>query len=67
MQRYPHDIVVMFLLPIIFLISCGINSSPKLSKSVAISFKTKIAIQWAPTDLYSSRFITYILSFVKLF
>ena len=67
LQRYPHKIVVMLLLPIKFLISCGINSSPKLSKSLAISFKTKIAIQWAPTDLYLSRFITYIPSFVKLF
>ena len=46
-----------------FLISFGICSTPKLSKYILLSFTYK-AIQRAPADLNSSRFITYAPSFI---
>ena len=53
-----------FLSPMIFLISFGICSTPKLSKySMLLPFIYK-AIQWVPIDLNLSRFITYAPSFV---
>ena len=55
--------VWIFLLPM-NLISFGICSTPKLSRYVTLSLCTYKAIQWAPTDLYSSRFIIYAPSFI---
>ena len=61
-KKYPHItesyacilkiFVVIFLLPMNFLISFGICSTPKLSKYVIISPFTYKPIQWVPTDLY---------------
>ena len=52
-----------------FLFFFGICSTPKLSKYIILLPFTYKTIQWVPTDLNSSRFITYALSFVlgKLF
>ena len=47
-----------------FLISFGICSTPKLSKYVTLLSLTCKAIQWAPTDSYSLRFIIYALPFI---
>ena len=61
-QKYPHIIesyacilkifVVIFLMPINFLISCGICSTLKPSKYVTLSLFLYKAIQWVPVDLY---------------
>ena len=79
MQSYSHIIefyacilkifVVIFLLPINFLISFEICATPKLSKYVTLSPFTYKANQWLPIDSYSPRFITYVPSFIwsKLF
>ena len=78
-QKHPHIIesytctlkmfAVIFLLPIIFIISFGICSTPKLPKYITVSPFTCTAIYWVPIDLYLSRFITYAPFFIlgKLF
>ena len=74
MQKYPQVtewfastrkmLAIMFLLPINFLISLGISSTPKLSK-YAISFLLQNkAIQCVPTSAYLSRFLIYAPSFI---
>ena len=62
-------LVVIFLVPINFLISFRMYSTPKVSKYVTLLPFTYKAIERVPTDLYSSRFITYVPSFIlgKLF
>ena len=52
-----------------FLISFEICETSRLPKQVTLSPLTCKAIQWVPIDLYSSKFITYVLSFIlgKLF
>ena len=80
MQKYPHItesfactqkiLAFMFLFPIIFLISSGICSTPKLLKQTISFMLQNKAIQCVPTSAYtsaySSRFITYIPSFIFL-
>ena len=56
----------MFLLPINFLISFGICSTPTLSKYVTLLFNEYKAIQWFPISEYSSTFITHATSFSLL-
>ena len=53
-----------FFLPMNFLTSFGIYSTPKLSTYVTLPSFTYESIQRAPIDLYSSRFIIYALSFI---
>ena len=59
-----YDIFISYVL-----ISFGTSSILKLSKYVTFSAFTYNAIQWVPTDSYSSRFIIYAPSFIlgKLF
>ena len=55
-------LVVIFLVPMNFLISFRMYSTPKVSKYVTLLPFTYKAIERVPTDLYSSRFITYVPS-----
>ena len=54
----------MFLLPTNFLTSLGICFIPKLPKYVAVLLFSYNAIQRVPISEYSSRFITYVPSFI---
>ena len=54
----------IFLFSINSLISAGTCSTPKLSKLTISLLLQKIATQCVTTSAYSSRFITYSLSFV---
>ena len=67
-QKYPHIIesyaciLKVFVAmdeerPINALISLGMCSTPKESKSVTLLFRTYNATQWVPVSEYSSRFI----------
>ena len=58
--------VIIFLLPINFLISFGVCSTLELSKVVPLILNAYKAIQWVPVSEYSSRFITYVPSFIFL-
>ena len=74
-QKYLHIIesytcilqifVAIFSFPINFLTSFGIYSTPKLLEYVTFLPLTYKAIQRAPIDSYSSRFIIYVPSFVS--
>ena len=75
-QKYPHItesyacilkmFAVMFLLLIIFLISFGMCSTPKLSNYVTDLVFTYNSIQWVPISECSSRLVTYASSFILL-
>ena len=56
--------VTTFLFPMNVLISFGIFSTPNLSKYIPLLLLTYEAIQWAPIDSYSSRFIINAPSFI---
>ena len=60
---------MIFLFPMNFLTSIGRCSTQKLSECIILLPFTCKAIQWVPIDLNSSRYITYVPSFVlgKLF
>ena len=76
MQKYPHIIKLfactqkmlafMFVFPINSLISSGTYSTPKLLKQTISLLLQNKAIQCVPISAYSSRFITYALSFIFL-
>ena len=68
-QKYPHiiesdayipQIFVIFLFPINFIISFGICSTQKLSKTVTFLELTYKAIQLVPIDSHSSIFIIFL-------
>ena len=73
-QKYPNIIesyvcilkifVIIYLLPINFLNSSGVCSTPKLSKYVTLSPFPYKAIQWVPIYLYSPRLIAYAPFFI---
>ena len=48
MNVFYKILVIIFLIPMNFLISFGICSTPKLSKYVTFSAFTHKAIQWVP-------------------
>ena len=56
---------VIFLLPVEFLISFGTYLPPKLPKYLKLSPLPCKATESVPTDLYSSRLITYAPSFIS--